>query len=463
MTDQPAAKLWGGRFEAETDPLIERLNNSLAFDARLWREDIEGSIAHASMLGRTGIIPASEADLIVAGLREILAGLADGSIAFDPGAEDVHTAVESLLRARIGPVAGKLHTARSRNDQVATDMRMYMRRVVGEIRAAVAELQRALLETAERELGVIMPGFTHLQHAQPILLSHHLLAYFWMLQRDRERLMDAERRTSVLPLGAGALAGTSFPVDRQMVAEALGFERVSENSLDAVSDRDFLMEFLMAAAILMVHCSRLGEELVLWSSQEFGFVTLSDAVTTGSSIMPQKKNPDIAELARGKAGRVIGDAVSLLTTMKGLPLAYNKDMQEDKEAVFDAVDTVLVTVPALTLTIRTAAFHAERMQTAMRRDFSTATDLADALVRGGMAFRDAHGVVGRLVRTCIARGIGLEDLSSEQIAELAPEARGLDLAGLTVEHSIASRSVQGGTGTDAVKIQIAAARAALTS
>ena len=463
MNDGPGGKLWGGRFSNPTDALIERLNNSLSFDARLWREDIEGSIAHASMLGSTGIIPAADAEAIVGGLRRIRSGLEDGSMQLDPDAEDVHTAIELLLREHIGSVAGKLHTARSRNDQVATDLRLYLRRAMDDIRAALYRLQQVLLEVAERELGVILPGYTHLQHAQPILLSHHLLAYFWMFQRDRERMADVDRRTASLPLGAGALAGTTFPIDRLSVAASLGFERLCENSLDAVSDRDFVMEFLSAAAILMVHCSRLAEELILWSSHEFGFVTLSDAVTTGSSIMPQKKNPDVAELARGKTGRVIGNAVAMLTTMKGLPLAYNKDMQEDKEATFDTVDTVLLVLPALVLTVETAEFHPDRMRTAMRRDFSTATDLADALVRTGMPFREAHNVVGRLVRACIERGIGLEDLSADQIAELAPEARDLRAQSLTPEASVEARAAAGGTACEAVEAQIEAAHAALAA
>jgi argininosuccinate lyase len=461
MMSDPPARLWGGRFAGRTDEALERLNNSLAFDSRLWREDIEGSIAHAAMLGATGIIPAADAEQIVAGLRRIMSGLEDGSLALDPSAEDIHTAVETLLRRLIGPVAGKLHTARSRNDQVATDMRLYMRRVIREVLDEIRAVQAALLGAAERELGAVMPGYTHLQHAQPILLSHHLLAYFWMFQRDRERLLDALKRVDVMPLGAGALAGTPFPIDRERVAAALGFARVSENSLDAVSDRDFVIEFLACASILMMHCSRLGEELVLWSSQEFGFVTLDDAVTTGSSIMPQKKNPDGAELARGKTGRVIGDLVTLLTVMKGLSLAYNKDMQEDKEPAFDAVDTLLATLPAMALMVRTARFNHERMLAATRRDFSTATDLADALVRHGLPFREAHEIVGRIVRHCLENGIGLEDLGPAAVAELAPETAHLGELDLSAEASVMSRRVCGGTSREAVERQIVLAHAAL--
>ncbi|MBM3494569.1 MAG: argininosuccinate lyase [Armatimonadetes bacterium] len=461
MSRPPAAKLWGGRFDAPTDAVVERLNNSLSFDSRLWRDDIEGSIAHATMLGSTGIVAACEAERIVAGLRPLLTGLDTGALAIDPSAEDIHTAVEALLRDRIGSVAGKLHTARSRNDQVATDMRLYMRRAFHAVGEAVRDLQAALLGCAERELGVIMPGYTHLQRAQPILLSHHLLAYFWMFQRDRERLADAARRNDVLPLGAGALAGTTFAIDREQVAEALGFARVGENSLDSVSDRDFLLEFLMCASILMVHCSRMGEDLVLWSSPEFGFVTLDDAVTTGSSIMPQKKNPDAAELVRGKAGRVFGNAMALLTVMKGLPLAYNKDMQEDKEPVFDAVDTVLLVLPAARLMIETARFNQDRMRAAASGDFSTATDLADALVRSGMPFREAHGVVGRLVRACIERGVGLDELSPADMAILAPEIPETVRVDLGVEASVSARRATGGTAREAVERQILQARAAL--
>ena len=461
MTSSGAGKLWGGRFAVQTDAVIERLNDSLSFDVRLWREDIEGSIAHASMLGATGVIPANEAERIVAGLEELRAGLEEGSIAVDPSAEDVHTAIELLLHERIGPVAGKLHTARSRNDQVATDLRLYLRRAADAIRDCISDLQSALIERAESEIGTVMPGYTHLQHAQPILLSHHLLAYFWMLDRDRQRLRDAVSRMNVLPLGSGALAGTTFPIDRQSVANALGFSGITENSLDGVSDRDFVLEFLADAAILMVHCSRLGEELVLWSSQEFGFVTLDDAVTTGSSIMPQKRNPDGAELARGKTGRVIGSLVSLLTVMKGLPLAYNKDMQEDKEGVFDAVDTVLTVLPALSLMIRTAVFDRNAMLRATHRDYSTATDLADALVRAGLPFREAHAIVGRLVRACVERDLGLEDLSPDEIASLAPETAVLGAVDLSVWASVAARTTYGGTARNAVTEQLARARKAL--
>ncbi len=455
------ARLWGGRFSGSTDEIVERLNNSLHFDSRLWRQDIEGSIAHATMLGEAAIIPVSDAESIVAGLKAIATGLEDGSIRLDPSAEDIHSAVEQILRERIGPIAGKLHTARSRNDQVATDTRLYLREVIGAISEEVASFQRTLLQLAEREIDTVLPGYTHLQHAQPILLAHHLLAYFWMLDRDRGRLADCAKRLNLLPLGAGALAGTSFPINRDRVAELLGFAGVIENSLDAVSDRDFALEFLSAASIHMVHLSRLAEEIILWNSPEFGFVELDDSVTTGSSIMPQKKNPDVAELARGKAGRVFGDLLALLTVMKGLPLAYNKDMQEDKELLFDAVDTLQMVLPAFHKTLATATFMRERMASALSRDFSTATDLADFLVKTGMPFRDAHHIVGTIVRHCMNDGIGLEDLSKDDLAGFSPAFNSEACAEATVSASVGARKVRGGTAREAVLAQLDMVRAAL--
>lgn len=455
-------KLWGGRFEGETDTLIERLNNSLAFDARLWPQDIQASIAHAEMLGATDILTSAESATLVLGLQSLAMELESGAATLPPDAEDVHTAVEGLLRERIGSVAGKLHTARSRNDQVATDTRLYLRSEIDSLDRELAALQQTLLELAEREQETVLPGYTHLQHAQPVLLAQHLLAYFWMLDRDRERLADTRKRTNRLPLGAGALAGTGFPIDRARVAQALGFEQLLENSMDAVADRDYALEFLAVAAILMTHLSRLGEEIVLWNSVEFGFILLDDSVTTGSSIMPQKKNPDVAELARGKAGRVFGDLIALLTVMKGLPLAYNKDMQEDKEPLFDAVDTLHLVVPSLDRTLRTARFQRERMAASTRSDFSTATDLADYLVRKGLAFREAHDLVGRIVAHCLNAGIGLEDLESETLAGFSP-VLAADSAGamtaMTVEACISARRSAGGTAPDAVRAQWEQARA----
>jgi len=451
-------KLWGGRFEGATDALIERLNNSLVFDGRLWRQDIAGSIAHATMLGSTGILTQDEANQIVAGLEALRADIDSGTVELPADAEDVHTAVEGLLRERLGSVAGKLHTARSRNDQVATDIRLYLRDECASIGTELRALQQTLLDTASAHFDTVLPGCTHLQHGQPIVLAHHLLAYFWMLDRDHERLEDLVPRVNRLPLGAGALAGTGFPIDRRQVAKALGFEAILENSLDAVSDRDFAIEFLAFASILMMHLSRLAEELILWNSPEFGYVTLDDRVTTGSSIMPQKKNPDVAELARGKTGRVFGDLVALLTLMKGLPLAYNKDMQEDKEPLFDAIDTLHLVLPAMQLTISTAKFRAERMLQATRGDFSTATDLADYLVGQGLPFREAHDVVGEVVRYCLEQRTTLEDLTPEVLAKFSPllatVERGREaVAALTVQSSVAVRRSEGGTAPDSVRVQ----------
>ena len=368
------------------------------------------------------------------------------------------------MRERLGPVAGKLHTARSRNDQVATDVRLYLRDESAHIGTELRALQQTLLDAASRHFDTVLPGYTHLQHAQPIVLAHHLLAYFWMLDRDRERLGDCLRRVNRSPLGAGALAGTGFPIDRQRTAALLHFESPIENSLDAVSDRDFAIEFLAFASILMMHLSRLAEEFILWNSPEFGFVTLDDRVTTGSSIMPQKKNPDVAELARGKTGRVYGDLMSLLTLMKGLPLAYNKDMQEDKEPLFDGVDTLRLVIPAMQLTLATAQFRTERMRQATQGDFSTATDLADYLVRQGLPFRDAHDVVGEVVRHCLEHHTTLEQLDARSLARFSPllQNRAEEaLQTLTVESSVAVRKSQGGTAPDAVRQQWQQANARL--
>jgi argininosuccinate lyase len=413
------------------------------------------------MLGTTGIVSQSEADELVAGLKLLETDLAAGTVALPADAEDVHTAVEGLLRERLGPVAGRLHTARSRNDQIATDIRLYLREVCDRTDVELSALQQALLDHAESETETVLPGFTHLQHAQPVVLAHHLLAYFWMLDRDRERLVDTRRRINRLPLGAGALAGTGFPIDREQVGRALDFASVIPNSLDAVSDRDFAIEFLAFAAITMMHLSRLAEEIILWNAPEFGWITLHDSVTTGSSIMPQKKNPDVAELARGKTGRVYGDLMSLLTLMKGLPLAYNKDMQEDKEPLFDAIDTLFLVIPAMRKTLETARFRADRMLAATRGDFSTATDLADYLVRQGLPFREAHHIVGKVVQHCTERRIGLEDLDGATLAAFSPllkQNAKAALAVLTVQSCVAARTSQGGTAPSAVRIQLEKAR-----
>jgi argininosuccinate lyase len=455
--------LWGGRFEGETDALVFQFNQSLGFDRRLWREDIAGSIAHATMLGRQGIVSAGESSALVAGLEALRDDLASGAVTLPEDAEDIHSAVEGMLRERIGPVAGKLHTARSRNDQIATDIRLWLKGAIGELRSALTELRTTLVGTAEAQMGAILPGRTHHQHAQPVLLSHHLLAYFWMLSRDDSRLADCLKRGNLSPLGAGALAGTPFPIDREFVAHELGFAGVMENSLDAVADRDFGVEFCSSVSLLMLHLSRLAEEFVLWSSPEFGFVDLADAVTTGSSIMPQKKNPDVAELIRGKTGRVYGDLTTLLTLMKGLVLAYNKDMQEDKEPLFDAFDTSLMCVRLMSRLFVGATWKTENMAQKCRGDFSTATDLADSLAAGGVPFREAHEIIGKIVRDCLAKGRILEELSLADLQQFDPRFTDHALLAVQPEASAAARTSRGGTAPDSVRAQLEMAKELLSS
>ena len=446
----------------ETDALVHEFNASLAFDKRLWPYDIQGSISHVKMLGECGIIPQSDAETIANGLETLALELESGAAALSPDAEDVHMAVEALLTERIGPVAGKLHTARSRNDQVATDLRLYVRDAIDGLREQIAALQETLVGLAETHLDTLLPGMTHLQHAQPVRLAHHLLAYFWMLKRDSERLSETRARVNKLPLGAGALAGTTFPIDRERVAELLGFDGVIPNSLDAVSDRDFAIETVSALALVMVHLSRLCEELILWNSPEFGWVEMGDNVTTGSSIMPQKKNPDVAELVRGKAGRVFGDLTALLTLMKGLPLAYNKDMQEDKECVFDALDTAQICLSVMNTLLQNTEFKTEKMAASLSGDFSTATDLADYLVRQDLPFREAHAVVGKIVSDCLRRGMTLEDLTEEVLVTASPLFAGADPAALVSPRGSAdARSAFGGTGRNAVEQQLGMARTVL--
>ena len=446
----------------ETDALVHAFNASLAFDRRLWRADIIGSSAHVKMLGECGIIPQAEADTLAIGLETLAVDLESGAAELNADAEDVHMAVESLLTERLGPVAGKLHTARSRNDQVATDLRLYVRDAIDGLQEQIAVMQTTLFELAEGHLDTLLPGMTHLQHAQPVRLAHHLLAYFWMLDRDRERLSETRARVNKLPLGAGALAGTTFPINRQRVAELLGFDGVIPNSLDAVSDRDFAIETVSALALVMVHLSRLCEELILWNSPEFGWVEMGDNVTTGSSIMPQKKNPDVAELVRGKAGRVFGDLTALLTLMKGLPLAYNKDMQEDKECVFDALDTAQICLSVMNTLLQNTEFKTEKMAASLSGDFSTATDLADYLVRQDLPFREAHAVVGKIVSDCLRRGMTLEDLTEEVLVTASPLFAGADPAALVSPRGSAdARSAFGGTGRNAVEQQLGMARTVL--
>ena len=458
MTDQPGtAKAWGGRFAESPDRRLETYNASVAFDVRMVREDIRGSIAHVRMLGKQGIVPAAAARELERGLWQVLAEVDDGAFSLTVADEDVHTGVERRLREIVGPVTGKLHTGRSRNDQVANDLRLWTKGALLALMSGVLDLSEALTETAAANPAVAMPGYTHLQRAQPVLLAHHLLAYVAMLERDLDRLEDAYRRTDVMALGAGALAGVTYPIDRDATRADLGFAAISANSLDAVSDRDFVIDTLYACAMIAMHLSRLAEEFVLWASAEFRFIELSDAFSTGSSIMPQKKNPDVAELARGKTGRVYGNLVALLTVAKGTPLTYNKDFQEDKEALFDSVDTVLATLDVLPPMIRTARWHVERLAEAAVADFSLATDAADLLARRGVPFREAHEATGKLVASCIARGKTFADLTDAEWAAAHP-IFATQHPPLTAAESLASRDVPGGTAPRRVAEQLAAAR-----
>lgn len=443
-------KLWSGRFTRESDCLTEDFNASIAFDSRMYKQDIAGSIAHASMLAKQGIISDAEKDLIVKGLQEIKTDLETGQLEFTVEAEDVHMNIETFLTQKIGEVGKKLHTARSRNDQVALDVRLYLRDEIDEIRVLLIKLQEILLNLAAGHLETIMPGYTHLQKAQPINLAHHLLAYFEMLLRDLERLDDCRKRLNYMPLGSGALAGTGFNLDRDFVREQLGFAHITRNSLDAVSDRDFAIEFCSLASILMMHLSRFSEELILWSTEEFSFVEMDDAFSTGSSIMPQKKNPDLAELVRGKTGRVYGDLLTLLTIMKSLPLAYNKDMQEDKEALFDALDTVKKCLVVFAPMLQTARFKKEKLAAAARGGFTNATDLADYLVNKGLAFRDAHEVVGRAVLYCIENKKMLKELTLEKFQEFSPLVENDVFVYLDVAQCVARRRVPGGPSPETV-------------
>jgi argininosuccinate lyase len=441
MTDKP----WGGRFQEKTAAAVEDFTTSLHFDRRLYRQDIAGSIAHARMLAKQGILTEAEAAAIVQGLEEIRQEIESGQFAFDPAMEDIHMAIEARLTEKIGEAGRKLHTARSRNDQVALDVRLYLAEEVEGLLADLTELRRAGARLARRYFGVIMPGYTHLQRAQPVLFAHHMLAYNEMWRRDQARLKEARSRVKVSPLGAAALAGTTFPIDPRFTAEQLGFPEVFKNSLDAVSDRDFILEFLAQAAIIMVHLSRLAEELIIWSSSEFGFVEIADAYATGSSIMPQKKNPDVAELIRGKTGRVTGHLMGLLMTVKGLPLAYNRDLQEDKEPLFDAVDTVRASVQLMGGMLEALKLRPERLSAAMHGGFLSATDLADYLVNQGVSFRTAHEQVGRLVGYAEFQGKELWELSLEEIQRFASQA-GRDIFDwLKIENVVARRTSPGGT------------------
>ncbi len=453
-TPAPANSQWGGRFASAPADIMARINASVAFDRTLWRQDISGSCAHAAMLAQVGIITQADASAIRAGLAAIAADIERGHFTWDETLEDVHMNIEARLTERIGEPGRRLHTARSRNDQVAVDLRLWVRDAIDAQHAALTALMAALATRAAEYAATIMPGFTHLQTAQPVTFGHHLLAYVEMFARDRTRLADARRRLNECPLGAAALAGTSFPIDRAMVAAALGFDRPCANSMDGVSDRDFALEYLAAASITAIHLSRLAEEIIIWCSAPFGFITLSDAWTTGSSIMPQKRNPDAAELTRAKSGRITGSLVALLTTMKGLPLAYAKDMQEDKEPVFDATAALSLALAATTGMITDMQANAPRMRALAGAGFSTATDLADWLVRiAGLPFRTAHHVTGRLVARAEAEGSGLADLPLATMQEIEPAITADIFSCLTVEASVASRTSLGGTAPALVAAQ----------
>ena len=448
-------KLWGGRFAKTTDALVEDFHSSISFDKRLYRQDITGSVAHAKMLGKQGIISKEEAQALVNGLNEVLQEIEAGQVEFEIGAEDIHMNVEKILTEKVGEVGKKLHTARSRNDQVALDLRMYLKDEITEILELLYHLQTVLLQLAEAHVHTIMPGYTHLQKAQPITLAHHLLAYFQMFTRDADRLKGVYTRTDVMPLGSGALAGTTFPIDRNAVREELGFAKISANSLDGVSDRDYVVEFCSAASLIMVHLSRFSEEIVLWSSNEFSFITLDDGYSTGSSIMPQKKNPDVAELVRGKSGRVFGHLMGQLTMLKGLPLAYNKDMQEDKEALFDTVDTVKKSLLVFAPMLATMRVNKERMREIARGGFINATDAADYLAARGVPFREAHAVVGRLVALAEGKNCALEDVPLAELQKLSPVFEEDIYSTIAIEKCVEARNVPGGPAPQAVKAAIA--------
>ncbi|HBG48182.1 MAG TPA: argininosuccinate lyase [Cyanobacteria bacterium UBA9971] len=438
------SKLWGGRFQKSTDKLVDDFNSSIRFDQRLYKQDILGSIAHAKMLGKQEIIPVADSRIIEKTLKEILTDIEAGKIEFDIAAEDIHMNIEQILISKIGDVGKRLHTGRSRNDQVALDMRMYVKDEIKEIQDMISNLQQVLLNISKENLETILPGYTHLQKAQPITVAHHFMAYFEMLKRDKARLEDTYKRTNILPLGSGALAATTYPLDREFVAQELGFDTVSLNSLDAVSDRDFCIELLNSLSILMMHLSRFSEEIILWCSHEFQFIELDDAFSTGSSIMPQKKNPDIAELVRGKTGRIYGSLMALLATMKSLPLAYNKDMQEDKEPVFDAIDNVKMCLPVFADMIKTMKIRKDRMYEGAKGGFTNATDLADYLVKKGVAFRDAHAIVGKIVFSCIQRDIGLDDMTLDEYKQASAIIEEDVFKAISLEECVNKRNIIGG-------------------
>lgn len=446
-------KLWGGRFSGEIDQMVADFSSSIEIDSKMWEVDIKVSLAHSRMLGAQGILSSTDVSAIEKGLHEIAEEVKSGKWSFSPEAEDIHGEIEGRLFEKIGDAAKRMHTARSRNDQVATDTRLYLKEnvevLVGDLRALQAELSKQ----ASVHLNTIMPGMTHMQHAQPVSLAHHLMSYYWMIDRDVQRLQESLPRILTLPLGSAALAGTGFPIDREKVRQELGFASIAMNSMDAVSDRDFVIEFLSSASLVMMHLSRFCEELILWSTPEFAFVELGDEVTTGSSIMPQKKNPDVAELIRGRVGRVYGALMGSLTMMKALPMAYNRDMQEDKVHLFSGLETTISCVRLMKLMLEKAKWNAERMQLSLRRDFSNATDLADDLVLKGMSFRDAHEIVGQLVRWCIEQGKGLEDLSLKELQSIYKGFDELSLSKVSHQAVLKARTSMGGTAPEAVKKQ----------
>ena len=454
-------KLWAGRTGGDVDERLSAINNSIGFDSRMYRQDITGSIAHAKMLGKVGVIDAEDAAKIVEGLKGILADIESGALEIDMTCEDIHTFVEATLTERIGDAGKRLHTARSRNDQVALDIRMYLADAIDRLIGLAKDLASAFCDVAEQHLETVMPGYTHLQRAQPITLAHWLMAYAQMLLRDIERLTDCKKRTLILPLGSGALAGTTYPLDREYVAGQLGFNGISLNSLDGVSDRDFALELLSDLSILMVHLSRFSEEICLWCSWEFKFVTLADQFSTGSSIMPQKKNPDITELVRGKAGRAFGDLTTLLTAMKALPLAYNKDMQEDKEALFDAIDTAELSLQVLAPMLRTATFHPANLKKAAAAGFINATDCADYMVKKGVPFRDAYKVTGQLVKYCIDRGMTLDELPIAEYRQFSLVFDEDVYQAIDLLTCVSQRRLPGGPAPQAVQATIEATRARL--
>ena len=456
-----ASNIWGGRFESAPKEFVKEFTASIQFDKRLLEADIEGSIAHVKMLERVEVLSKDESMTLIKGLEAILEKAESSEIQWSISLEDIHMNVESLLIDLVGDVAKKVHTGRSRNDQIATDMRLFLRSSIDDLLKSVKDLLKEILFVAEREIDTILPGCTHLQPAQPILLSHHLMAWFEMLKRDQDRLLDCRKRTNVSPLGSAALAGTTFSIDRHYTAKLLGFDDIMNNSIDGVSDRDFIIEFLSTASIMMMHFSRWSEEMILWATPQYGFIDLADDLCTGSSIMPQKKNPDLPELIRGKTGRVFGDLMALLTIMKGQPLAYNKDNQEDKEPLFDAIDTLSGSLHALKLIFQSITFNKEQMELATLKGFTTATDLADYLVRQSLSFRDAHHITGRLVKMALDQNCLLSELSLETMQSICSEIKNDVFDYLTLDGSIASRVHEGATGKEAVKHQIELARVGL--